>query len=399
MDASTDPFGIQTLSIHAGETSNFQNGATIAPITMATSFKVDPAVSFSAEELDEHSPHVYTRWGNPTIDILEKKIAALEDGEAALAFGSGIAAVSGLILHLLKSGDRILMSDISYAGVREFGNDLLAGYGIEVISVNMADMQAVEAALSKPVQLAFLETPCNPICRLTDIRAVAERVHAQGGMVAVDSTFATPLATRPLGLGADFVIHSLTKYLGGHGDAIGGIVVGKKAAIQALKARISIHLGGIISPFNAWLINRGLATFPLRMQAHARNARQLSEFLEAHPRVKKVIYPGLPSHPQAELAQQQMQNFSGMLAFQTEQPQIIIQRMVERLKIFHYAVSLGHHKSLIFYIPTDAIQASSFQLDEVNLAAYREYAGDGVFRVSVGLEDANDLCRDLEQCL
>ena len=398
MDPSSH-FGLQTTSIHAGETSNFQKGATIPPINMATSFKVDPDVSFSAEDLTDDSPHVYTRWGNPTIDILEKKIAALEGAEAALAFGSGIAAVTGLILHKLKAGDRILMSDISYAGVREFGNDLLQGYGIEVCSVNLSDLEAVKSALRKPVQLAFLETPCNPICRLTDIRAVAELVHAQGGQVAVDSTFATPMASRPLELGADFVIHSLTKYLGGHGDAIGGIVAGSQAEIARLKSRISIHLGSIISPFNAWLINRGLATFPLRMRAHEAGAMKVAQFLEDHPRITKVIYPGLPSHPQHDLAKEQMQNFSGMLSFQVNNPRQVIQRMVERLRIFHYAVSLGHHKSLIFYIPTDELQASSFQLAPDNLTAYRAYAGDGVFRTSVGLEDAEDLCQDLEQCL
>lgn len=392
-------FGLQTLSIHAGESANFKNGATIAPITMATSFKVDPAVSFSAEDLDDESPHIYTRWGNPTIDILEKKIAALEGAEAALAFGSGIAAVTGLILHIVQAGDRILMSDISYAGVREFGNDLLTGYGVEVVSVNMSDLQAVEVALQTPVKLAFLESPCNPICRLTDIQAVSEMVHAQGGQVAIDSTFATPMATRPLERGADFVIHSLTKYLGGHGDAIGGIVAGKKSDIQSLKARIGIHMGAIISPFNAWLINRGLATFPLRMRAHAEHAMQVAQYLEGHASVSRVIYPGLASHPQAALAQRQMANFSGMLCFQVKLPEETIKRMVERLEIFHYAVSLGHHKSLIFYIPTDAIQASSFQLPPANLAAYREYAGDGVFRVSVGLENAEDLCADLERCL
>lgn len=399
MDFSSDAYGIQTLSIHAGESSTFEKGATIAPIQVATSFKVDPDISFSAEDLDENSPHIYTRWGNPTIAILEKKVAQLEGGEAALAFASGMAAVTGLILNTLKSGDRILMSDISYAGVREFGNDLLAGYGIEVVPVNMSDLDAVRQALQQPAQLVFLETPCNPICRLTDIGAVVDMVHAQGGEVAVDSTFATPMATKPLSLGADYVIHSLTKYIGGHGDAIGGIVVGQKKTIQSLRTRVSIHLGGIISPFNAWLINRGLATFPLRMKAHAQNAQQVAEWLEAHPRVSKVIYPGLPSHPQADLAQRQMNNFSGMLSFQVPNPKAVIKRMLERLKVFHYAVSLGHHKSLIFYIPTDALQESSFKLDPPNLEAYRAYAGDGIFRTSVGLEDAEDLCRDLEQCL
>lgn len=389
----------QTQAIHAGELHDTQFGSTIPHITLSNTFLVDPDISFSAENLADKNPFVYSRWGNPNADILERKIAILEGGEAGLAFSSGMAAVTGLMFHKLKAGDRILVSDIAYAGVREFGNGLLKAYGIIVEPVNISDLQAVKKALQQPCKMLFLETPCNPIVRLTNIQAVSDIAHKHGAEVAVDSTFATPFATKPLGHGADFVIHALTKYIGGHGDALGGIVIGKQEEIQALRVNVGIHLGAVINPFAAWLINRGIATLPLRIKAHSENAMEVAQFLEAHSKVEKVVYPGLPSHPQHELAKTQMKLFSGMLTFQAKNPLVLASRMSKKLRIFHYAVSLGHHKSLIFYIPTEEIQKSSFRLMEKNLEAYRDYAGNGIFRVSVGLEDPKDLCRDLDEVL
>ena len=206
------------------------------------------------------------------------------------------------------------------------------------------------------------------------------------------------MATRPLEHGADYVLHSLTKYIGGHGDALGGAVVGGREAMARLRQDAGIHLGGTLSPFNAWLILRGLATLPLRMAAHARNALKLAEFLQSHPRVSRVIYPGLPSHPQAELARRQMANFSGMLVFQAHDAAALAQQLADRLEVFRYAVSLGHHRSLIFYLATADLQANSFHFDDQHLARYR-LGGPGIFRVSVGLEDAADLCADLQQGL
>jgi methionine-gamma-lyase len=218
--------------------------------------------------------------------------------------------------------------------------------------------------------------------------------------VAVDSTFATPLSTRPLELGADFVIHSLTKYIGGHGDAMGGVVVGRAKELAELNLEATVHFGGILSPFNAWLILRGAATLPLRMKAHEEGALRIARHLEQHPGISRVFYPGLPSHPQHELAQRQMKNFSGMLTFRTkEQGTAVAARMVEKLEVIHYAVSLGHHRSLICWIGTDDIQKSTFRHDEEAARRYREYAGDGLFRLSVGIETAGDLCADLDRVL
>ena len=235
--------------------------------------------------------------------------------------------------------------------------------------------------------------------RLTDTRPVAAIARSAGARLAVDSTFSTPIATRPLELGADFVIHSLTKYLCGHGDASGGALLGNQADLAPLRKRVAIRTGGILSPFNAWLIMRGMATLPLRMAAHEQGAMQVARFLEAHPRVQRVVYPGLPSHPQHALAQRQMENFSGMLTFQVENGPETAQALATSLKIIHYAVSLGHHRSLVFYLPAQDMLRHSFALDAAQAEAYRAFAGEGVFRLSVGLEDPDDLCADLGQAL
>ena len=220
-----------------------------------------------------------------------------------------------------------------------------------------------------------------------------------GAELAIDSTFASPVATRPLKLGADYVVHSLTKYCCGHGDAMGGAVLGRRDKLKNIESDGQIYMGGVISPFNAWLINRGLATLPMRMQVHQTNATCVAEFLEGHKKVKKVLYPGLSSHPQFDLAVRQMDNFSGIVSVQIDNGPELVQRMMSDLKIFHYAVSLGHHRSLIYWLGTDDLMQSSYGLEGKALEAYRVFAGDGVFRISVGLEDPGDLCDDLAQIL
>jgi methionine-gamma-lyase len=394
-------YGLQTRSIHAGEGPDPATRASSPNLVMSTTYVVDDAGgSFSAlGHAESQQAFMYTRWGNPTVRQLEEKLANLEGGEAGVAFGSGMAAATGLMLHLLKAGDHLLVSDVAYAGVSEFVRDKLPDLGIAITAVDFSDLDDLRRGLRANTRLVWAETPANPLLRLTDIRAAAEIAHAAGAELAVDSTFATPIATRPLELGADFVVHSLTKYLGGHGDALGGVVIGAAAPIERLRQDASIHLGGILSPFNAWLILRGLATLPIRMAAHARNAVEVARFLEGHPRIQRVIYPGLPSHPQAELAARQMANFSGMLTFQTENGRQLAQQLADRLEVIHYAVSLGHHRSLVFYLATADLQEHSFRLDADHLARYRAYAGEGIFRMSVGLEDAADLCADLEQAL
>ncbi|MDR2692386.1 MAG: aminotransferase class I/II-fold pyridoxal phosphate-dependent enzyme, partial [Dysgonamonadaceae bacterium] len=343
---------------------------------------------------------IYTRWGNPTIRQLEEKLAALEESETATAFSSGMGAVSALLFHLLRAGDHAVVSDVAYAALSELTNELIPALNIEITKVDTSDLEAVQAALQSNTRLVYVETPCNPLLRLTDIAAIAEIAHSVGAKLAVDSTFATPIATKPLLLGADFVIHSLTKYAGGHGDALGGAVLGSKAELALLRKKTAIRLGGTLSPFNAWLILRGLATLPLRMRVHQDNALKIAAFLGQHPQVKKVIYPGLPSHPQYDLACRQMRNFSGIITFQVENGKKVAQRLSEKLKIIHYAVSLGHHRSLIFYLDSRELFETTFKFStQKQLDSWNTFAGEGIFRLSVGLEDAEDLIADLEQAL
>ncbi|MDF1823201.1 MAG: PLP-dependent aspartate aminotransferase family protein [Verrucomicrobiales bacterium] len=389
--------GIQTLAIHAGEHPDPVTKASSPNLVMSSTFLADPDASFSAEGSHEDEGYFYSRWSNPTVAQLESKLAALEGTESAMAFASGMAAVNALFLHCLRPGDHLVMGDIVYAAVSETANDLLLELGIKISRVDTSDPAAVETALRENTRLVYIESPCNPILRLTDIAAIAKLLRGTKARLAVDSTFATPVATRPTDYGADFVIHSLTKYLGGHGDAVGGALLGPTEDITEIRRKAGIRMGGVLSPFNAWLILRGLATFPLRMRAHESAAMDVGRFLENHPLISRVYYPGFESHPQHELAARQMNNFSGMLTFQTERHAELPHLLAENLEIIHYAVSLGHHRSLIFYIPTEEILKTSFKLTEQQNEAYREFAGDAIFRLSVGIEDSKDLCADLER--
>ena len=403
---------LRTAAVHAGESPDPTTGASAPNLVMSSTFVTQDAAGFSAHDLDEQSGFLYTRWSNPTVAQLEAKLCALEGAEACLCFGSGMAAAAGVLLSVLGSGDHCVMSDTNYAGVAELGRNTLPRMGIEVSFVDTSDPDNVAAAIRPETRLIWLETPANPIVRLTDLRRLAAIAAEHGRVrVAVDSTFATPIATRPLELGAHYVMHSLTKYIGGHGDAVGGAVLGSRDDIAALRLEAGIHHGGVLSPFNAWLIMRGAATLPLRMKAHEENALAVARFLEGHPRVARVMYPGLPSHPQHELARRQMDNFSAMLTFQVDggvrpggtvqwrDGQQLAERVARGLRVIHYAVSLGHHRSLVFWMDTASLMETSFGLRGVQLESYRAYAGEGIFRMSVGLEDPADICEDLGRML
>ncbi|HIB06523.1 MAG TPA: PLP-dependent transferase [Gammaproteobacteria bacterium] len=391
--------GFMTRAVHSGESPDPTTGASAPNIVMSSTFVIDEPVSFSAQDKPEDAPYVYSRWDNPTVTILQDKLAALEEAEACRCFASGMAATSALLLSTLSQGDRLVMSDSNYPGTAELARKMLTRLGVEVVLADLSDQEVAARSITPGVKLVWAETPANPTLRLTDIRAVAELAHSVGAEFAVDSTFASPVATRPLKLGADYVVHSLTKYCCGHGDAMGGAVLGRRDALKSVETDGQIYMGGVISPFNAWLINRGLATLPMRMQAHQTNATHVAKFLEGHPKVKKVLYPGLSSHPQFDLAVRQMDNYSGMVSVQIDDGPGLAERMMSDLKIFHYAVSLGHHRSLIYWLGTDDLMQSSYALEGRALDAYRAFAGDGVFRISVGLEDPEDLCDDLAQIL
>ncbi len=295
----------------------------------------------------------------------------------------------------------MIVPEANYVGIAELTRDTLPRFGIEASFVDVSNPAEVVAAIRPNTKMLWLETPANPTMKLCDIALLSKLAHEHGVRdVAVDSTYATPIATQPLSLGADFVIHSLTKYICGHGDAMGGAVIGRKDDLAALNLEASVHFGGVLSPFNAWLMLRGAATLPIRMRAHQEAALKVAAFLEQHPAVSRIFYPGLASHPQHDLAVRQMRNFSGMMTFQTRRkgPEIAA-RMVKELEIIHYAVSLGHHRSLIYWIGTDDIQSSTFRHNEEQLKRYRDYAGDGVFRLSVGIESGDDLIADLARVL
>ncbi|NOD76462.1 MULTISPECIES: PLP-dependent aspartate aminotransferase family protein [unclassified Ruegeria] len=394
--------GLATRAIHAGEEPDPTNGASAPALHMSSTFVTGQVAGFSAHDLEEEAPYLYGRWANPNVRTLETKISALEGTEDCICLASGMAAATAIFLTFLSAGDHVIVSDVSYAGVAELARDTLPRLGIEVSTVNMSDLAAVSAAIRPNTRLIHTETPVNPIGRLTDLAAVSAIAQNAEALLSCDATFASPLGQPSKDLGVDLIMHSVTKFIGGHGDAIGGAVAGRKELIEKIRNESAIHHGSIMSPFNAWMIARGMATLPLRMKAHQAGAMALTNWLETRGAVTKVVYPGLKSHPQYELAQRQMRNSSGMITFQVGDNatgEALAQQMIDKLKIVHYAVSLGHHRSLIFWMGTEALMQTSFRLEGAQLESYRDYAGDGVFRLSVGLEDPEDLIADLEQVL
>lgn len=393
-------YRFDTQAVHAGQEPDPATGSVTPPIYMTTTFKLPepgPRLMDALFLRGDQPPHVYTRWSNPSLRTLEEKMAALEGAEAGLAFASGMAAVSSVLFTFLGAGDHVVASDVCYAGTVELLGLQAGRYGIEVSLVDTSNAEAVRRALRPNTRLVYIETPANPILRLTDIAALADIAHQAGVPLVVDSTFATPVLQRPLSLGADFVLHSATKYLGGHGDALGGIVVGAGEGIHKIRQGMLIHLGGAMSPFNAWLINRGLATLSLRIQKHQESALAVARFLEEHPKVGRVLYPGLESHPQHDLARRQMSGFGGMVIAQMDMETAA--KVVQQVRVFTYATSLGDYQSLLFYYPTELYVDSATYLDADQKRAYREWAGDGIMRISIGLEDPQDLIADLDQAL
>ena len=397
---NSGPLHESTVAVHGGEFVDPTTRASSPNLVMSATFAPTDVTGFSARDEKDYGGFVYGRVASPTVRQLEQKLAALEGAESALAYASGVAASHALIAGRLSKGDHLVMPDSNYVGVAELTRDTLPRFGIQTSFVDTTNAKAVAAEIRPNTRMLWLETPSNPTMQISDIKILAALAHEMAVRdVVVDSTYATPIATKPLSLGADFVIHSLTKYIGGHGDAMGGAVLGRTADLDALNLEATVHFGGVLSPFNAWLIMRGAATLPLRMKAHQDAALKLATRLEGHPAIKRVFYPGLASHPQYALAKSQMKNFSGMMTFQTHEAGMeIARRMVKQLDIIHYAVSLGHLRSLIYWIGTDDIEQSTFRHGPDAAARFRDYMGDGVFRLSVGIEDGDDLWADLVRC-
>lgn len=375
-----------TQCIHAGNGIDKETGAIRRPLTMANSYLLPE----DASKLNWSDPNqlLYTRTTSANQIYLQEKLAALESGEDCVVLGSGVAALAGVFFTFLDKDAHVICTDVSYVAVYRLLKEYFPDkYGIEVSLVDTTDLHAVRQAVRSNTRLIHIETPGNPTTRVSDIAALAAIAKEAGALLSVDSTFASPYLQQPLALGADLVIHSLTKYINGHGDAMGGAVIGRTELIDAIKRQAMVNLGGVISPFNAWLIMRGASTLPLRMRQHSENALQVAWFLEAHPAVSFVAYPGLPSHPQHEIAKKQMKLFSGVLAFGLKGDVDVHNRFVNALQLIVPAVSIGHDESLIVFTGPE---------DERNSFYPAEFR-NGHLRFSVGLEDAEDIVADLQQ--
>ncbi|MEU6132777.1 aminotransferase class I/II-fold pyridoxal phosphate-dependent enzyme, partial [Saccharopolyspora sp. NPDC047091] len=337
---------------------------------------------------------IYARNGNVNQHALETKLAALDGGESALVFASGVAALHAVFFTHLRAGDHVVVSAVTYEAVwRLFAELLPRRYGIEATFVDSTDLDAVRAAVRPTTRLVHVETIANPTTAVTDIAAVAEIAHASGALLSVDGTFTPPPLYRPLEDGADLVVHSLTKFINGHGDAMGGAVIGSRALVAQIRADAGVDVGGVLAPFNAWLIMRGSVTLPLRLRQHLANAQRIAEFLDAEPRIAFVAYPGLPGHPQHELATRQFggRGAGAVLAFALDGDPAVQNRFVGALRVITSAVSLGHDETLIVHVAAGARGG-----DEHYPEQFRRY---GHLRLAVGLEDADDLIADLRGAL
>lgn len=376
----------RTQCVHAGNGIDKETGAIRRPITMANSYRL-PA---DASALDWSDPNqlVYTRNTSANQIYLQEKLAALEGGEDCVVLGTGVAALAGVFFTFLQQGAHIICSNVSYVAVYRLLQEYFpAKYGVETTLVDTANLSEIQQALRPNTKIIHIETPGNPTTRISDIAEIAKLAKSVGALLTVDSTFASPFLQQPLQLGADLVIHSLTKYINGHGDAMGGAVIGRKELIDQIKRQAMVNLGGAVSPFNAWLIMRGVVTLPLRMKQHSESALKIARFLEAYPSVAFVAYPGLPSHPQHEIAKKQMTLFSGVMAFGLRAAVAVHNKFVNSLELIVPAVSIGHDESLIVYTGPN---------DERNRFYPAEFA-QGHLRFSVGLEEADDIIADLQQ--
>jgi cystathionine beta-lyase/cystathionine gamma-synthase len=368
---------------------------------MANSYELPTDVEdlmkvFSWEHLDRFQ---YTREHSPTARYLEERLAALEGSEDCVVTASGMGAVSAALFTLLGAGDHVVASEICYTGTQKLLSAHLPRFGVQVSMVDTTTLEAVEQAVRPETKVVFVETPGNPLVSISDIQAIAEIAHRAGATMIVDSTWSGLVTQRPLRLGADIVIHSATKYINGHGDALGGAIMGSRKVLAEMRESGVVHLGACISPFNAWLIMRGIVTLPLRMKKHSENAARVARFLEGHAKVTRVRYPGLPSHPQHPVAAKQMSDYSGMMNFALDCDLMTNFEFIRKLEIITHAVSLGHDQSLILYIPTLFFFQDMVVFDDQQKDKYSTLMGDGVFRFSVGIEDCDDLIEDLARAL
>ncbi|MBA3946439.1 MAG: cystathionine gamma-synthase [Herpetosiphonaceae bacterium] len=373
--------GFATRAIHAGQAPDPATGAVIVPIYQTS--------TYAQTAVGQHQGYEYSRTDNPTRTALQSCLAALESGSYALAFASGLAATTSVML-MLQAGDHVVVGDDVYGGTYRLFQRVMADKGLHFDFVDTADLANVAAAIKPATRLIWLETPTNPLLKLCDIGALAELGHQHDALTLVDNTFASPFGQRPLELGADLVLHSTTKYLGGHSDVVGGALVMRNQELYERLKFLQNAAGGVPGPFDSWLVLRGLKTLAVRMREHERNALAVARYLEKHAAVERVIYPGLESHPQHVLALQQMHCFGGMISIIMRAGVGAANTLVSRTKLFTLAESLGGVESLI-EVPAAMTHAS--------VAGSKLEVPGGLVRLSVGIEDLNDLLADLEQAL
>ncbi|MCH3963604.1 MAG: aminotransferase class I/II-fold pyridoxal phosphate-dependent enzyme [Clostridium sp.] len=377
-----------TKCVHVGNGVDKETGAIRRPITMANCYRLPE----DASSINWSDPNqmLYTRNTSANQLYLQQRLAALEGGEDCVVLASGVAALAGVFFTFLESKAHVICSNVSYIAVYRLLNQYLPDkYGVEATLVDTSNLEEIKKAIRPNTKLIHVETPGNPTTKISDIAEIAKIARSIGALFSVDSTFASPYLQHPLELGADLVVHSLTKYINGHGDAMGGAVIGKKELIDKIKGQAMVNLGGTISPFNAWLIMRGVVTLPLRMKQHSDTALKVAQYLESNPSVKFVAYPGLESHPQHEIAKKQMRMYSGVIAFALKADSETHNKFINALELVVPAVSLGHDESLIVYTgPND---------ERINF--YPEIFRDGYIRFSIGLESAEDIIYDLKQAL
>jgi cystathionine beta-lyase/cystathionine gamma-synthase len=374
-------YGFATRAIHVGQDPESTTGAVIVPIYQTS--------TYAQRGVGEHSGYEYSRTDNPTRTALQECLAALEEGKYGLAFASGLGATTTLML-MLKAGDHVICGDDVYGGTYRLFQRVMTDHGLSFDFVDTSDPAQVAAAVRPETKLIWLETPTNPLLKLAPIATISRQARERGILTVVDNTFASPYNQRPLKLGADIVLHSTTKYLGGHSDVVGGAIVTSNDEVYERLKFLQNAAGAVPGPFDSWLVLRGLKTLAVRMREHERNAMAVAQFLNEHTAIEKVIYPGLPSHPQHALAREQMRGFGGMISVIVKGGGPVANQMVSRTKLFTLAESLGGVESLI-EVPASMTHAS--------VAGSKLEVPAGLVRLSVGIEDVNDLLRDLEQAL
>jgi methionine-gamma-lyase len=384
-------WGDATRAIHAGEAKHGVGVPVATPIARTSTFTFSSTAEMKRWAEGKSKAYIYTRYGNPTLAVAEEKLAALEGGEAALVTASGMAAISSALLAVLKAGDEVIATRQLYGGTYRLMRDIFPGLGIKVRHVE-ADLAGAEQLVTPRTRALYIETPTNPTLRLVDLRKAMALARRFRLVSLIDNTFATPVLQKPLALGFDIVLHSATKYLGGHSDLIAGAVVSSREWTKRVRQMV-IDLGGSMDPEAAFLLIRGIKTLEVRIRRHCENAKAIARFLARHPKVARVHYPGLPSHPDHRLARRQMRDFGSMLAFDLKAGLPAARRFCDRVRVFLLAASLGGVESLVV-LP---IYTSHYRMSEKELRA----AGvePGTVRVSVGLEDAKDLIEDLRQAL